>query len=185
MPMLYKESKNNILLGIRTPHIQNRMIFTLLFLIGRQAVLFTLKARFINNFDYFSPWMKILSFLRWKWHVSLMKMYFLECKCHIFLDEFSCSVKLHLYPGGLSKDGLKRGSWSKLFCDGGRLWCKWWKEPGWQKLHGSMGGTRRKVWTGTKRRIWRKNCKYAFDENFHCHFCSQWKAAKFCHPGRH
>ena len=34
-----------------------------------------------------------------------------------------------------------------------------------------------------KRRIWRKNCKYALDENFHCHFCSRRKAAKFCHPG--
>ena len=34
-----------------------------------------------------------------------------------------------------------------------------------------------------KRRIWRENCKYAFDENFHCHFCSRRKAAKFCHPG--
>ena len=33
-------------------------------------------------------------------------------------------------------------------------------------------------------RIWRKNCKYAFDENFHCHICSQRKAAKFCHPGK-
>ena len=33
-----------------------------------------------------------------------------------------------------------------------------------------------------KRRIWRENCKYAFDENFHCHFCSRRKAAKFCHP---
>ena len=47
---------------------------------------------------------------------------------------FSCSVKLHLYPGGLSKDGLKRGSWSKLFCDGGRLWCQWWKEQKQKKL---------------------------------------------------
>ena len=33
-----------------------------------------------------------------------------------------------------------------------------------------------------KRRIWRENCKYAIDENFHCHFCSRRKAAKFCHP---
>ena len=33
-----------------------------------------------------------------------------------------------------------------------------------------------------KRRIWRENCKYVLDENFHCHFCSQRKAAKFCHP---
>ena len=33
-----------------------------------------------------------------------------------------------------------------------------------------------------KRRIWRENCIYALDENFHCHFCSRWKAAKFCHP---
>ena len=33
-----------------------------------------------------------------------------------------------------------------------------------------------------KRRICRKNCKYAFDENFHGHFCPQRKAAKFCHP---
>ena len=33
-----------------------------------------------------------------------------------------------------------------------------------------------------KRRIWREICKYALDENFHCHFCSRWKAAKFCHP---
>ena len=34
-----------------------------------------------------------------------------------------------------------------------------------------------------KRHIWRENCKNAFDENFHCHFCSRRKAAKFCHPG--
>ena len=34
-----------------------------------------------------------------------------------------------------------------------------------------------------KRRIWRENCKYALEENFHCHFCSRRKAAKFCHPG--
>ena len=34
-----------------------------------------------------------------------------------------------------------------------------------------------------KRRIWHENCKYALDENFHCHFCSRRKAAKFCHPG--
>ena len=33
-----------------------------------------------------------------------------------------------------------------------------------------------------KRRIWRENCKYALDENFHCHFCSRRKAAKLCHP---
>ena len=33
-----------------------------------------------------------------------------------------------------------------------------------------------------KRRIWRKNFKYALDENFYCHFCSRRKAAKFCHP---
>ena len=33
-----------------------------------------------------------------------------------------------------------------------------------------------------KRRIWHENCKYAFDENFHCHFCSRRQAAKFCHP---
>ena len=33
-----------------------------------------------------------------------------------------------------------------------------------------------------KQRICRKNCKYAFDENFHGHFCPQRKAAKFCHP---
>ena len=33
-----------------------------------------------------------------------------------------------------------------------------------------------------KRRIWRGNCKYALDENFHCHFCSWREAAKFCHP---
>ena len=35
-----------------------------------------------------------------------------------------------------------------------------------------------------KRRIWRENCKYAFDENFHCHFYSRRKAAKFCHPAQ-
>ena len=35
-----------------------------------------------------------------------------------------------------------------------------------------------------KRRIWRENCKYALDDNFHCHFCSRRKAAKFCHPVR-
>ena len=34
-----------------------------------------------------------------------------------------------------------------------------------------------------KRRIWRKNCKYELDENFHCPFCSRRKAAKFWHPG--
>ena len=33
-----------------------------------------------------------------------------------------------------------------------------------------------------KRRIWRENCKYALDENLHCHFCSRRMAAKFCHP---
>ena len=33
-----------------------------------------------------------------------------------------------------------------------------------------------------KRRIRRKNCKYALDKNFHCHFCFRRKAAKFCHP---
>ena len=34
-----------------------------------------------------------------------------------------------------------------------------------------------------KRHTWRENCKYTLDENFHCHFCSRRKAAKFCHPG--
>ena len=34
-----------------------------------------------------------------------------------------------------------------------------------------------------KRRICRENCKYAFEENFHGHFCPRRKAAKFCHPG--
>ena len=33
-----------------------------------------------------------------------------------------------------------------------------------------------------KRRILRENCKYAFDEKFHGHFCSRRKPAKFCHP---
>ena len=33
-----------------------------------------------------------------------------------------------------------------------------------------------------KRCIWRKNCKYTLDENYHCHFCCRRKAAKFCHP---
>ena len=33
-----------------------------------------------------------------------------------------------------------------------------------------------------KQRIWRENCKYAFDENFHRHFCSRRKATKFCLP---
>ena len=33
-----------------------------------------------------------------------------------------------------------------------------------------------------KRRICRENCKYAFDENFHGHFCPRRKAAMFCHP---
>ena len=33
-----------------------------------------------------------------------------------------------------------------------------------------------------KRRIWREKCKYALDDNLHCHFCSRRKAAKFCHP---
>ena len=34
-----------------------------------------------------------------------------------------------------------------------------------------------------KRHICREICKYAFDENFHGHFCPRRKAAKFCHPG--
>ena len=34
-----------------------------------------------------------------------------------------------------------------------------------------------------KRRIHCENCKYAFEENFHGHFCPRRKAAKFCHPG--
>ena len=34
-----------------------------------------------------------------------------------------------------------------------------------------------------KRRICRDNCKCAFDEHFHGHFCPRRKAAKFCHPG--
>ena len=33
-----------------------------------------------------------------------------------------------------------------------------------------------------KRRIRRENCKYAFDGNFHGHFCPRRKAAKFCYP---
>ena len=33
-----------------------------------------------------------------------------------------------------------------------------------------------------KRRICRENCNFAFDENFHGHFCPRRKAAKFCHP---
>ena len=33
-----------------------------------------------------------------------------------------------------------------------------------------------------KWRIWRENCKYVLDENFHSHFCPRRKAAKFCHP---
>ena len=33
-----------------------------------------------------------------------------------------------------------------------------------------------------KQRICRENCKHALDKNFHGHFCSQRKAAKFCHP---
>ena len=36
-----------------------------------------------------------------------------------------------------------------------------------------------------KRRICRRNCKYAIDENFHGHFCPRRKAAKFCHPALH
>ena len=36
-----------------------------------------------------------------------------------------------------------------------------------------------------KRRIWRENYKYTLDDNFHCHFCSRRKAAKFCHPVLH
>ena len=40
------------------------------------------------------------------------------------------------------------------------------------------------IWDYTqKRRIWRENCKYPLDENFHCHFCSRRKAAKLCQPG--
>ena len=33
-----------------------------------------------------------------------------------------------------------------------------------------------------KQRICRENCKHALDKNFHGHFCSQRKDAKFCHP---
>ena len=32
--------------------------------------------------------------------------------------------------------------------------------------------------------IFCENCKYAFDENFHVHFCLGRKAANFCHPAR-
>ena len=35
-----------------------------------------------------------------------------------------------------------------------------------------------------KQRICRENCKYAFDDNFHGHFCPRRKAAKFCYPAR-
>ena len=34
-----------------------------------------------------------------------------------------------------------------------------------------------------KRRICRKNSKYALDENFYDHFCPRRKAANFCHLG--
>ena len=33
-----------------------------------------------------------------------------------------------------------------------------------------------------KQRNCRKNCKYAFDENLHGHFCPRRKAANYCHP---
>ena len=32
----------------------------------------------------------------------------------------------------------------------GKILVHWGQSPGWQKLHGSTGGTRRKVWTRTK-----------------------------------
>ena len=34
-----------------------------------------------------------------------------------------------------------------------------------------------------KRRICRKNCKYALDKKVHGHFCPRRNAAKLCHPG--
>ena len=41
-----------------------------------------------------------------------------------------------------------------------------------------------KLWDyAQKRRICRKNCKYALDERFHGHFCPRRKLAKSCHPG--
>ena len=40
-----------------------------------------------------------------------------------------------------------------------------------------------KIWDyAQKRRICRENCKYAFDERFHGHFCPRRKPAKSCHP---
>ena len=58
---------------------------------------------------------------------------------------------------------------------------------GWQKLHGSTVAYFTELILqicdyAQKRRIWRENCKYALDEDFHFRFCSRWKAAKFCHP---
>ena len=80
------------------------------------------------------------------------------------------------------------------------------QSPGWQKLHGrhppksldsdeNFKPEHTLFWRelrfvaiyalyAQKRRIWRENCKLALDENFHCHYCSRWETAKFCHPVR-
>ena len=43
-----------------------------------------------------------------------------------------------------------------------------------------------KIWDyAQKRRICRKNCKYALDKRFHGHFCPRRKPAKSCHPDSH
>ena len=43
-----------------------------------------------------------------------------------------------------------------------------------------------KIWDyAQKRRICRGNCKYAFDDNFHGHFCPWRKAVNFCHPAKY
>ena len=63
--------------------------------------------------------MKILSFLRWKWHVSLMKMYFLECKCDIFLDDVFLFCETSPISRGVVQGWIKTGILKQIV-----LW--WW-----------------------------------------------------------
>ena len=80
----------------------------------------------------------------------------------------------------------------RYFVANGDLWAK--KVPFWvflwQEVHYYMvciayfTEFNLQIWDYTqKRRIHCENCKYAFDESFHGHFCPRRKAAKFCHPG--
>ena len=63
--------------------------------------------------------MKILYFLRWKWHVSLMKMYFLECKCDIFLDDGFLFCETSPISRGVVQGWIKTGILKQIV-----LW--WW-----------------------------------------------------------